>query len=255
MYIRKLLLLSTLIGEPVEIVPPGRNDWRGKGAGRVCSACAGDDPRPEMFASFVVCSPEMGPMFAIAGGKRRSVYRTQRFWRNFTKGALMLAISRMRERAIFSARARVPAGIGTVYLKVREKFHTGSRARVWNTRNGSATGSELRTNCRTGGELRNASERTMQLNGEAFAGKPIDIRVTQDAIIEVYGAVGPPAPRRDGVTAFQNSYAAIWNESYASREAARWSMARYRRSRMARFVAAYIAFAAIAALVIWCVVR
>jgi hypothetical protein len=81
------------------------------------------------------------------------------------------------------------------------------------------------------------------------------VRVTEFSIIEVYGASGPRTAGRAEAATCLASGSAAWSENLETREAARWILARYRRERTARLAAAYIGFLAIAAAVIWFLVR
>lgn len=84
------------------------------------------------------------------------------------------------------------------------------------------------------------------------AGVPVEIRVSADTIIELYGEARGSVVARKSVFSRTGEYAEEWSESSVAREDARKVIAEFRRARRTRHIAAYGLFAAIAVLVAWC---
>jgi len=90
---------------------------------------------------------------------------------------------------------------------------------------------------------------------DAHSGTPIEIRVTHDAIIEIYGANDWSSRKSRIAPSSEFSSTTKGNEGDPGDEYAHWNFSHYRRARRARFIAAYVCFVMAAAVVIWCVVR
>lgn len=128
----------------------------------MCSACAGDDPRPEMFVSFDVSSPKTATGFAAHHRKKRSRYGTRL---NCSNRAIALISLGQRAKTWFSRGPAAERATPTVNLCELGFRQVGATVPM-----GSLV----------------ARVPTMQ-----FAGAPIEIRVTRNVIVEVYGEAGP----------------------------------------------------------------
>jgi hypothetical protein len=84
-------------------------------------------------------------------------------------------------------------------------------------------------------------------------GAPIEIRVSPDAIVEVYEVTGASGPDYGNPATEQGG--ADWMESREAREESDRAFSHYRRVRRAQTAGAYLIFAAVAAFAIWCAVR
>jgi hypothetical protein len=187
----------------------------------MCSNCSGDDPEPESFALFDVSSPKSGERFADAPAKKRKRYGTSGVFSRSAKAALTLAIRRVRRSGW---RARI---IGSVD---RESFV--------NLNLGSSSGEYL------------ANSRITQ-----NAGKLIDIRVSSDAIIEVFANCGSDGKAQNAYGLSEREYLSAWEESHAERNDLRRRLSGFRRARRLKYFIAYGAFATVAALIVWCAVK
>ncbi|HEY4837997.1 MAG TPA: hypothetical protein VIH72_05295 [Candidatus Acidoferrales bacterium] len=82
--------------------------------------------------------------------------------------------------------------------------------------------------------------------------KPVEIRVSSDAIIEVFANCGSDQnmPNARGVS--EREYFSAWEESYAERVDSRRTLTGFRRTRRLKHLVAYGALVAVAAVAIWC---
>jgi hypothetical protein len=130
----------------------------------VCSACSNDDLSREIASGFAVSSPANRAGFAFLSGERRRHYRTLAFLRNVRKVAFLQGILRV-------CVSRKPHG-------AYDFAHLANR-------DISLARREKRTNSESEDLMRR------DLSGkraESAAREPLEIRVSGDAIIEVFGS-------------------------------------------------------------------
>jgi hypothetical protein len=187
----------------------------------MCSNCSGDDPKPESFAFFDVSSPERGERFADGARKKRKRYRTGQLFVTSAYAALTLAIQSMRRS---KWRARITATVdpgGFVNLNL-----------------GSSSGEYL-------AKLRSARD----------SERLIDIRVSGDAIIEVFANCGSDESVRNAYALTEPEYLSAWEASYAERDKLQGTLGGFRRARRLKYFMGYGVFVTAAALAVWCAVR
>lgn len=207
MYIAWSMDASIYMSRTVEIVRMKRGGWIVEVKALMCSACSGDDPRPESFTQFTFPSPNEDATFALRGAIWRRVYGTLRKKRYPTKPASILRNMRISE----------------------------SRAGAWEVA---------------------VAER----GGAGRTGSPVEILVSTDAIVEVYGfSSGYSDNLSCGLKKCLNvsevDPGKEWVESRAARKESGRAFSHYRRVRRARAAGAYLVFAALTAFAIWCAVR
>lgn len=209
--------MSTFKFAPVEnrVVPDAKK------ADTMCSNCSGDDPKPESFALFDVSSPKSGERFAEAAREKRKRYGTVWFCAEFAKASLIQAIQRVR-RSKWHKRI-----IGSVDL--------GSFV---NLNLGGSSGEYV-------AKSRNARD----------AESLIEIRVSGDAIIEVFANHGSGANARNAYDLSEREYLSAWEESYAERNNLQETLSGFRRVRRLKYFLAYSTFATVVALAVWYAVR
>jgi hypothetical protein len=202
---------------PVENAPrPGA-----KKADTMCSNCSGDDLKPESFSLFDVSSPTGSDRFAGASSEKRKRYRTGWFSAKFAKAALTQAIQSVR-------RSTCDAGIiGNI-----------DRGSFVNLNLGSSAGEYM-------AKSRNSRD----------AGNPVEIRVSSDAIIEVFANCDSEKNMRSSRRLSERKYLSPWEESYAERKNLQRTLGGFHRMRRLKYFVAYGALVTVAALAVWCVVR
>lgn len=238
----------------------------------MCSACSGDDPRPEMFTTFDISSPKMPPIFAIGEGARRKEYGTLSGLGDVVKPALTLANLHLGKLGWLAARRRINNRTGNVYLAW--PFFSRLRGR-WG---GAAV---LR---KASKQFKNSRFSEGWGNRGGSVGAPIEVRVSEDALVEVYSMSGAPEnnfwseptfsqleteseyemlnsqTREYGESARQTRAArdfggSAWRETREARDESQRAFAKYSRARRVQRAAAYIAFAALAAIAMWFAMR
>jgi hypothetical protein len=187
----------------------------------MCSNCSGDDPEPESFALFDVSSPTSGQRFADAIPEKRKRYRTGRFFMKYARTALTLTIQAIRGG---KSNGRI---IGSV-----------DRRSFVNLNSGSFSGEYV------------ANSRNTQ-NAE----EPIEIRVSSDAIIEVFANSGVYKNARNACGLSEREWLSAWKESYAERNNLRRALGAFRMTRRLKYFMACSVFVTVVALAVWCVVR
>jgi len=187
----------------------------------MCSNCSGDDLRPESFTNFDISSPKTPPVFATGSTEKRSPYRTRRYFPHLLNAALTLAISRRPKNERKG--------------KIIRSVHRGNLVNLFDHEIQPQIG------------VKNVSL--------APVAAPFEVRVSANAIIEVYAA---PEFRGtsldDGADTGTGEFSA-WEESCIARRELRMAMEEYRRARSIRICFAYVAFVAVAALAIWSATR
>jgi hypothetical protein len=203
----------------------------------MCSACSGDDPRPEMFTTFGISSPKSLPIFAIGVGGKRKEYRTQRAEGGSRKPASTLGDLRVAKNGCFSQVRRWVHRRTTVNLGFRDSpsiaDEFGGAEMSWEMRN-------------AGPANRLSAQRSAD---DRRSGAAIEVRVSPDAIVEVYAPGGAPENQWD--FAPEDGTGNEWEENRVAREEARAMLTDYGRVRRAQRAAAYFLFAALAALAVW----
>jgi hypothetical protein len=187
----------------------------------MCSNCSGDDLKPESFALFDVSSPAGNIRFARAEQEKRKRYRTGRFFMRYGKAALTLAIQTV---AGGSSQERI----------------TGSVDR------GSFVNLNLSGSC---GEY--AANSRVTRNAETL----IEIRVSSDAIIEVFSNRGSAEESQNAFGLSEQRNLSAWEECYVHRNNLRRTLGEFRRIRRLKYFLACGAFVTAAALAVWCAVR
>ena len=187
----------------------------------MCSNCSGDDPRPESFTLFDVSSPKSGERFADAWREKRKRYGTSWNCADIGKALLTRAIQRVlcskwHERII-----------GTV-----------DRASFVNLNLGGSSGGNL-------AKSRNARG----------AERLIEIRVSRDAIIEVFANCDSDENARNTFGVSERECLSAWEESYAERTKLQRTLGGFRRAERLKSCVAYGAFVAVVAVAVWCAVR
>jgi len=184
----------------------------------MCSNCSGDDPKPESFALFDVSSPGGADRFAGTASGKRKRYRTGRVCAEFARAALTQAIQRVR----------------------------GSKSHV---RIIGSVDQQSFVNLNLGGSV---GEYMANSGNPRDVAKPVEIRVSSDAIIEVFANCGSDQnmPNARGVS--EREYFSAWEESYAERVDSRRTLTGFRRTRRLKHLVAYGALVAVAAVAIWC---
>jgi hypothetical protein len=187
----------------------------------MCSNCSGEDPQPESFALFDVSSPKSDERFADSVQRKRKRYRTAALFTQRVQTALTLAIRRAR-------RSSLRTGIiGSV-----------DRGSFVNLNLGSSTGENA-------AKSRNTQD----------AAKLIEIRVSDDAIIEVFAGFGSDESTRNAYGLHEQKYLSAWEESHAERNKFQHSLSGFRMRRRLKCFMAYGAFATVVALAVWCAIR
>jgi len=221
----------------------------------MCSACASDDPKPEMFTVFAVPSPVRRPTFAFGHAKRRRSYRTLQGGANREKTAWLqgfLRVAALGLRRIgchFALQSRMSrSGILAGRARRGDENATAGRTRDGNKSVAAA------------GRLKHSDpEREAAISGEFTYGastrrvqEPLDIFVSAGAIIEVYGASDftPAAREFRARSEAWRGFAYGAERASCDGEATR-SLAKAIRARAARTIIAYTIFAAAAAAAIW----
>ena len=192
-----------------------------KKADTMCSNCSGDDLKPESFALFDVSSPAGSDRFAGSSSEKRKRYRTGWFFTGFVKAALTQAIRSVR------GNKRDVGIIGSI-----------DRGSFVNLNLGSSAGEYM-------AKSRNSRD----------AGNPVEIRVSSDAIIEVFASYDSDKNMRSSHRLSEKEDLSPWEESYAERKNLRRTVGGFRRMRRLKYFVAYGALATVAALAIWCVVK
>lgn len=187
----------------------------------MCSNCSGDDPQPESFALFDVSSLRNDAGFANVEGWKRKRYRTGRLFAGRAKAALMLAIRNIRRGAPPS---RIIASV--------------DRGSFVNLNSRSSTG-----------------EYPAKSGNVEDADNLIEIRVSSDAIIEVFASDASDENTRTSRGVPERKYFSTWEESFAQQNDLRRMLSSFRRKRRLKYFVAYGAFATVAALALWCAVR
>lgn len=186
----------------------------------MCSNCSGDDLKPESFAAFDVSSPNTSAGFAGETGKKRKRYGTAHISAMLRKAALALVIVRSRlDRSL---------------LGIVETVYPGSFVNL----NLSASSGEV------------ATKRSVTPAGREL----MAIRVSSDAIIEVYSTADTRTDARSEYGLNDGQYLSAWEESYAERSDLQRTLDTFRRTRRLKYFMAYGAFAAAAALAVWCAI-
>lgn len=238
----------------------------------MCSACSGDDPRPEMFTTFGISSPRTSSIFASGEGARRKEYGTLSALGDVVKPALTLGVVHIGKIWWLAARRRINKRAGNVYLAWR------SFSRLRGRSGGAAVLRKASKEFKDNPFSEGGSDR-----GDS-GGAPIEVRVSADAIVEVYAVSGAPEnnfwseptfsqletesehemlnfqTREFGelsqhVRAPRDFGGSAWWETREAREESRTAFAKYGRARRVQRAAAYIAFAALAAIAMWFAMR
>jgi len=183
----------------------------------MCSNCSGDDLKPESFATFDLSSPARAHSFARAASKKRKRYRTSGDLTARIKAALIQTIMLMRQICRH-------AGI------------IGSADR----------GSFVNLNLSAF-----ACENARKTTNEVHINDLLEIRVSADAIIEVYATADVALSLRDEYDRDEAANLSAWEESYVARSEVARTMERFRRARRVKYFLAYGAFVTVAVLAVW----
>jgi hypothetical protein len=187
----------------------------------MCSNCSGDDPKPESFAFFDVSSPGRSESFADVARKKRKRYRTGRLLVKYAQAALTLAIHRVR----------------------RSKWHPRIIGSV-------DPGNFVNLNLSS-----SSGEYLANLRSARVAEKLVEIRVSRDAIIEVFANCESDHSIRNAYAVSEPEYPSAWEESHAHRDNLQGATSDFRRARRLKYFLGYGAFVAAVALAVWCAVR
>ncbi len=209
----------------------------------MCSACAGDDPRPESFANFDGSSPKSSQDFALEALGERNRYGTTE---KPLRGATILGFIRDSARTWFLRPGLGTQQQGIVNLRALGFVQVGPGMRIDTLL------------------AKFASQNALQA-----AGGPIEVRVTRDTICEVYGPMGTSEgildPVEEGSVAGENEHeerselaraaGCEWEASSAARQESRDATAEYRRMRRIRAAIAYAGVVAFVAFAAWYAMR
>jgi hypothetical protein len=187
----------------------------------MCSNCSGDDLKPESFAFFDVSSPERAESFADAARKKRKRYRTGDLFVKHVRAALTQAICTMRKS---KWHARI---IGCVDPEGFVNLNLGGSS------------GEYLANLRTGRDEKEL----------------IEIRVSAEAIIEVFASCGENKSIRNAYALAGPEYLSAWEESCVERNNLRRTTNGSRRVRQLKYIMKCGAFVTFVALAVWCAVR
>ena len=187
----------------------------------MCSNCSGDDPRPESFALYSTAIAGVARRPADSDGKKRKRYGTGRLLAACINTALTLAILRVRRNR------RHKRIIGTV-----------DRGSFVNLNLGTSSGENM------------AKSRGVQ-NRENL----IEIRVSSDAIIEVFANYGGDENVQAGYGLITQKMSSAWGEHCAERSNLRRRLSGFDGSRRLKYFLACVTFVAVVAFTVWCAVR
>jgi hypothetical protein len=187
----------------------------------MCSNCSGDDPKPESFALFDLSSPKSGGRFAEADRRKRKRYGTSWFLAMLGKASLTLAIRWVRGRHWHE---RI---IGSIDPRSFVNLNLGTSSGEYLAKSGSTQD----------------------------VGSLIEIRVSGDAIIEVFANHRSDGNTRNAYGLSERKHLSVWEESYAERGNLQRTLSGFRRARQVKYVMACGAFLTIAALAVWCAIR
>jgi hypothetical protein len=187
----------------------------------MCSNCSSDDPKPESFALFDLSSPKSVGRFADANREKRKRYGTSWFFAKLAKAALTLAIRCIHRR---NWRKQI---IGSV-----------DRGSFVNLNLGTSHGEYM------------AKSQNVQ-----DAGSLVEIRVSGDAIIEVFANHRSDGNTRNVYGLSEREYLSAWEESYAERSNLQRMLSGFRKARRLKYAMACGAFLTAAALAVWCAIR
>jgi hypothetical protein len=209
-----------------------------------------------MYASFDLSSPIRRAEFAVGQGKERRLYGTRRMNAYIEKGALLLAILRVRSRGVFLVRATRES---TAIFRFADAGSSRELQRAQPLQS-SATGPgsvPSRENAPSARDRETAQITIMHLGSGLQMKAPIEIRVSAEAITEIYGAWHPAVPIRDESVTREAVCGGGRHKNYAGSDAVMCVSVRRRRGRgrVGTFIAGYICFVALAAIVIWCTVK
>jgi hypothetical protein len=183
----------------------------------MCSNCSGDDLRPESFATFDVSSPEGVRGFAGHTSTERKRYGTSRMLAMLRNTALSQAICRLWR-----------CGANSEIIK---KIDPGGFVNL----NSAAA----------------AHETSRKINVPVQNRELVEIRVSADAIIEVFAAAEAGERSRDECRLDDARYLSAWEESFTERSELRRTLNGFRRARRVKYFAAYGMLVTCAALAIW----
>ena len=183
----------------------------------MCSNCSSDDLKPESFAAFDVSSPKGRHDFAGHADRKRKRYRTARILATLTETPLIRAILHIRRRA-------------------EETGITGKFDRP----------SFVNLNSRAF-ERKRAAETSVAPQSREI----IEIRVSPDAIIEVFATAEAAESVRDDFGVSEGRDRSAWTESFAARRELERALKGLRRARQFKYFVAYGALLICAAMVVW----
>ncbi len=183
----------------------------------MCSNCSGDDLKPESFATFDVSSPKAARRFAQNAGAKRKPYGTWPTLERTTKPALIRPIMRSWQRAQHQ---------GILRNFNWPSFVNLNSSSFWN-------------------------ESTPQTNMPTQFRRLIDIRVSDDAIIEVFATVEEQECSRNRVAFSEAEHLSPWEESFAERSETRRTLKGVHRARQLKCLVAYGVLVTCAAMAIW----
>ena len=100
-----------------------------------------------------------------------------------------------------------------------------------------------------------SGEHLANLRSARVAEKLVEIRVSRDAIIEVFANCGSDESIRNAYAVSEPEYPSAWEESYAHLDNLQGATSDFRRARRLKYFMGYGAFVAAVALAVWCAVR
>jgi hypothetical protein len=183
----------------------------------MCSNCSGDDLKPESFVSFDVSSPEGVRGFAAPSAAKRKRYGTSRILTARSETALTPAILRMWRRAQGPGIVRTFDSAGFVNLiSAADVGRNSQKTRV--------------------------PTRFREL---------VEIRVSDDAIIEVFASPEGAAYAGDECKLSGGRYLSPWEETFTERTGLQRALVGFRRARQLKYFVAYGMLLSCAAMAIW----
>ena len=183
----------------------------------MCSNCSGDDLGPESFATFDVSSPKRVHGFAGYVAAKRKPYGTSRILASLTITALSQAIIHLWKRRADS--------------EIIEEIDPGSFVNL---------------------NLAEASHPTTgKMRVPAQSRELVEIRVSADAIIEVFASAEVEERAGDECGLSDARYLSAWENSFAEHNELQSTLNGFRRARQVKYFVVYGMLVTFAAVAIW----